>query len=167
MNSRFLLVITLVIDGIFLGMPIERTLAQEAFFKDKTIRLVVGFSAGGGFDTYSRTIARHMGKYIPGNPGIVVENMTGAASLVAANHAYKVAKPDGLTVVNFHGNQVLNQVLGKSGIEFDARKFEYLGVPSQDSGACALTKASGVTSYDEELKDADQMGWGRVGRHDV
>jgi tripartite-type tricarboxylate transporter receptor subunit TctC len=160
MNSRFLLVITLVIDGIFLGMPIERTLAQEAFFKDKTIRLVVGFSAGGGFDTYSRTIARHMGKYIPGNPGIVVENMTGAASLVAANHAYKVAKPDGLTVVNFHGNQVLNQVLGKSGIEFDARKFEYLGVPSQDSGACALTKASGVTSYDrlKNLKTPIKLG---------
>ncbi|MGH7769747.1 MAG: Bug family tripartite tricarboxylate transporter substrate binding protein [Candidatus Binatia bacterium] len=127
--------------------------AQEPFFKDKTIRIVVGFSAGGGFDTYSRVIGRYMGKHIPGNPAIVVENMTGAASLISANHVYKVAKPDGLTVLNFHGNQVLNQVIGKPGIEFDARKFEYLGVPTQDTGACALTKASGVTSY-EQLKAA-------------
>jgi tripartite-type tricarboxylate transporter receptor subunit TctC len=128
-------------------------LAQEPFFKDKTIRMVVGFSAGGGFDTYSRAIARTMGKHIPGSPAVIVENMTGAASLIAANHAYKVAKPDGLTILNFHGNQVLNQVIGKPGIEFDARRFEYLGVPTQDNGACALTKASGVTTY-ERLKAA-------------
>ena len=64
-----------------------------------------------------------------------------------------MAKPDGLTIVNFHGNQVLNQVIGKPGIEFDARKFEYIGVPSQDSGACAFTKASGITSY-EQLRTA-------------
>lgn len=118
------------------------------FYEAKTIRLVVGFSAGGGFDTYSRVIGRHLGKHIPGNPTVVVENMTGAASLVAANHVYKVAKPDGLTMLNFHGNQVVNQVIGKPGIEFDARKFEYLGVPSQDNGACAFTKASGITSLD-------------------
>lgn len=118
------------------------------FYEAKTIRLIVGFSAGGGFDTYSRVIGRHLGKHIPGNPTVVVENMTGAASLVAANHVYKVAKPDGLTMLNFHGNQVVNQVIGKPGIEFDARKFEYLGVPSQDNGACAFTKASGITSLD-------------------
>ncbi|HEY3305928.1 MAG TPA: tripartite tricarboxylate transporter substrate-binding protein [Candidatus Binatia bacterium] len=128
-------------------------LAQETFFKDKTIRVVVGFSAGGGFDTYSRVIGRYMGKHIPGNPAIIVENMTGAASLISANHVYKVAKPDGLTILNFHGNQVLNQVIGKPGIEFDARKFEYLGVPTQDSGACAFTKASGAATY-EQLKSA-------------
>jgi tripartite-type tricarboxylate transporter receptor subunit TctC len=118
------------------------------FYEGKTIRLIVGFSAGGGFDTYSRVIGRHLGKHIPGNPTVVVENMTGAASLVAANHVYKVAKPDGLTMLNFHGNQVVNQIIGKPGIEFDARKFEYLGVPSQDNGACAFTKASGITSLD-------------------
>jgi tripartite-type tricarboxylate transporter receptor subunit TctC len=121
------------------------------FYEGKTVRLVVGFSPGGGFDTYSRAIARHLGKHIPGNPTVIVENMTGAASLVAANHVYKVAKPDGLTILNFHGNQVLNQLIGKPGIEFDARKFEYLGVPTRDNGACVFTKASGITSY-ERLK---------------
>ena len=64
---------------------------------------VVGFSAGGGFDVYSRTIARHIGKHIPGNPTVIVENMTGAGSLIAANHVSKVAKPDGLTIGNING----------------------------------------------------------------
>jgi len=118
------------------------------YYEGKTIRVVVGFSAGGGFDTYSRLIARHLGKHIPGNPALIVENMPGAASLVAANHVYHVAKPDGLTIVNFHGNQVINQVIGKPGIEFDARKFEYIGIPTQDNVACAFNKASGITSFD-------------------
>ena len=149
MHSRALGILTL----LALAVDNSSVFAQEQFFKDKTIRVVVGFSAGGGFDTYSRVIARYMGKHIPGNPSLIVENMTGAASLIAANHAYKVAKPDGLTILNFHGNQVLNQVMGKPGIEFDARKFEYLGVPTQDSGACAFTKASGAATY-EQLKSA-------------
>jgi tripartite-type tricarboxylate transporter receptor subunit TctC len=123
--------------------------AQAAtYYEGKTIKLIVGFSAGGGFDSYSRLIARHLGKHIPGNPSIVVENMTGAASLVAANHVYKVVKPDGLTILNFHGNQVVNQIIGKPGIEFDARKFEYIGIPTQDNVACAFTKASGITTFD-------------------
>src|SRR6476619_1121701 len=76
--------------------------AAAPYYEGKTARIIVGFSAGGGFDTYSRLIARHLGKHIPGGPAIVVENMPGAASLVAANHVYNVAKPDGLTILNFH-----------------------------------------------------------------
>jgi tripartite-type tricarboxylate transporter receptor subunit TctC len=127
---------------------VPSTYAAAPFYEGKTIKLIVGFSAGGGFDTYSRVIGRHMGKHLPGNPTIVVENMTGAASLVATNHVYKVAKPDGLTIVNFHGNQVVNQIIGKPGIEFDARKFEYLGSPTQDNVACAFTKSSGISNFD-------------------
>jgi tripartite-type tricarboxylate transporter receptor subunit TctC len=136
--SAFLLLVVMIIPA---G-------AAAPFYEGKSIRLIVGFSAGGGFDTYSRLIGRHLGRHIPGNPAIVVENMTGAASLVAANHVYNVAKPDGLTILNFHGNQVINQVIGKPGIEFDARKFEYIGIPTQDNVACAFAKSSGVTNYD-------------------
>src|SRR5205823_3461907 len=100
--------------------------AQSRFFEGKTIRVVVGFSAGGGYDTYSRVIARHLGRHIPGKPTVIVENMPGAGSLIAANHLYKVARPDGLTVGNFAGGLVLAQVLGQQGIEFDARKFVWL-----------------------------------------
>jgi len=121
----------------------------DDFYKGKTVKIVVGFSAGGGFDTYARAISRHMSKHIPGNPGIVVENMTGAGSLIAANHVYKVAKPDGLTIGHFIGGFFLGQVLGQPGIEFDARKFEFIGAPVSDHVVCALTKASGITSVEK------------------
>ena len=77
--------------------------AQD-FYAGKTIRILVGFPAGGGFDTYSRIMARHIIKFIPGNPTVVVENVTGAGSLVAANSVYNVAKPDGLTIGNRQSN---------------------------------------------------------------
>lgn len=124
----------------------------EEFYKGKTVRLVVGFSAGGGFDIYARAIARHIGKHIPGNPSIIVENMTGAGSLIAANYIYNKAKPDGLTIGNWVGALVLQQVMGgQKGIEFDARKFEWIGLPAGDSSSCALTKAGGITSVDKWL----------------
>lgn len=122
--------------------------AADEFYRGKSVRIVVGFSAGGGFDTYARTLARHMGKHIPGNPGVVVENMTGAGSLIAANHVYKVAKPDGLTIGHFIGGLFLGQVLSQPGIEFDARKFEFIGAPISDHVVCALTKASGITTVE-------------------
>ena len=90
-----------------------------------------------------------MSKQIPGNPSVVVENMTGAGSLIAANHVYKVAKPDGLTIGHFIGGLFLGQVLGQPGIEFDARKFEFIGAPISDHVVCAMTKASGITSIEK------------------
>ena len=125
----------------------QASYAQD-FYAGKTIRIVVGFPAGGGFDTYSRIIARHINKYIPGNPTVVVDNVTGAGSLIAANSVYKAAKPDGLTIGNFIGNLISQQLFGGSGIEFDARKFEWIGVPVKDHVVCALTRASGITGVD-------------------
>ena len=143
--SKIVLNVSLVIVYFALVLPAQ---AAAPYYEGKSIRMIVGFSAGGGFDTYSRLIGRHLGRHIPGNPGVVVENMPGAASLIAANHVYNVAKPDGLTILNFHGNQVINQVIGKPGIEFDARKFEYIGIPTQDNVACAFYKPSGITTFD-------------------
>ena len=158
--------ITLAILFTF-GAWVAPAPAQESFFKGKTMRIVVGFSAGGGFDTYSRAIGRHMGKHIPGNPTIIVENMTGAASILSANHLYRIAKPDGLTIGNFHGFQILNQVLGAPGIEFDARKFEWLGVPVQDTGACALARASGINSLEQWRAAKTPVKLGGVGPGDA
>ena len=121
----------------------------QSFYEGKTVRLVVGFAPGGGFDTYARVISRHMGRHIPGNPTIVVENMTGAGSLISANHLYRVAKPDGLTIGHFNGALFLGQALGQPGIEFDARKFELIGAPIKEDAVCALTKASGITSVEK------------------
>ena len=137
--------------------------AQDSFYKGKTVRIIVGASAGGGYDTYSRTIARHMGKHIPGNPTFVVDNMPGAGFLISANYMYNIAKPDGLTIGHFIGGLFLQQLLGKPDIEFDAQRFEYIGVPAQDNYALGISKATGITSMDQWLSTKTIVKLGGVG----
>jgi tripartite-type tricarboxylate transporter receptor subunit TctC len=138
--------------------------AQDSFYKGQTVRVIVGASAGGGYDTYSRTIARHIGKHIPGNPTFVVENMPGAGFLISANYMYKVAKPDGLTIGHFIGGLFLQQLLGKPGIEFDAAKFEYIGVPTQDNYVIGVSKKNtGVSTMDQWMKSKTVVKLGGVG----
>ena len=92
MNKKFPYVVKLVIGFVSVGVLIvgasTGALGQE-FYKGKVIRLVVGYAPGGGYDTYTRAIARHLGKHIPGNPITMVQNMTGAGSLIAANYIYR------------------------------------------------------------------------------
>ena len=142
--------IGLVTLSLFLLVAFGSTARGQEFYNNKTIRIVVGFSPGGGMDIYARAIGRHLGKNIPGKPNVIVENMPGAGSLIAANYLYKQAKPDGLTIGSWIGGLVLQQVIGgQKGIEFDARKFEWIGVPAGDSSSCAVTKAGGVTSIEQ------------------
>ena len=142
---------------------IQTSPAQEQFYKGKTLRMIVGTSAGGGFDTYTRTLARHFGKHVPGQPAIVVENMPGAGHLIAANHMYKVAKPDGLTVGHFHGGWFLYQLFHRPGIEFDAKQFEFIGSPIKESRVCAFTKTSGITSVERWLASKTPVKIGGIG----
>lgn len=139
------------------------TSAQDSFYKGKTVRIIVGAAAGGGYDTYSRTIARHMGKHVPGNPTFVVDNMPGAGFLIAANHIYRVAKPDGLTIGHFIGGLFLQQLLGKPGIEFEALKFEFVGVPTQDNYVLGISKSLGITSIEQWLSSKTVVKLGGVG----
>jgi tripartite-type tricarboxylate transporter receptor subunit TctC len=143
--------------------PSMAALAQESFYKGKTIRMVVATSAGGGFDTYTRTLVRHLGKFIPGHPSLIVENMPGAGHLIGANHIYKVAKPDGLTIGHFQGGLFLYQLLSPPGIEFDAAKFRFIGAPVTDNRACAFTKASGITSVERWLASKTPVKLGGIG----
>jgi tripartite-type tricarboxylate transporter receptor subunit TctC len=148
---RILAVVLTVVVAISLAMASFVSAASDEFYRGKVIRIVVGFSAGGGFDTYARSVSRTMGKYIPGNPTIVVENMTGAGSLIAANHVYKVAKPDGLTIGAFNGNQILNQLVGAQGIEFDARKMGWVGAPGYNHDLCLLNQKTGIANAEQWL----------------
>jgi tripartite-type tricarboxylate transporter receptor subunit TctC len=148
---------------IWLFLAAASAHAQDSFYQGKTLRIIVGASAGGGYDTYSRTIAKHMSKHIAGNPGIVVDNMPGAGFLISANHMYKVAKPDGLTIGHFIGGLFLQQLLGKPGVEFDARKFEYMGVPTQDNYMLAVHKSTGITSIEQWLSSKTPVKLGGVG----
>lgn len=136
--------------------------AGDRFFEGKTIRVVVGLEAGGGFDTTARLLARHMGKYIPGNPTLVVENMPGAGSRVAANFLYKVAQPDGLTFGVFNEVQVLQQAIGAADIEFDARKFSWLGSAFSAQIVCLARKDSGFTKI-EDAQGSKQLIVGSTG----
>jgi tripartite-type tricarboxylate transporter receptor subunit TctC len=133
------------------------------FYQGKTIRIIVGLAAGGGYDLYARTLARHLGKHIPGNPAVVVENMTGAGSIIAANYLYKIAKPDGLTIGHYLGGIALQQLLGKSGIEFDALKFKYIGVPAQDSFIIGVHKSTGITDVNAWIASKQMVKFGGIG----
>ncbi len=137
--------------------------ADDGFYKGKSMRMIVAFSPGGGFDTYTRAIARHMGKHIPGNPSIIVENMTGAGGFIHANYMYQQARPDGLTIGNNIGGLTLQQIMGAKGAKFDGRKFEYLGAPSVDNPVCALTKASGITNMEQWFAAKEPIRLGGVG----
>jgi tripartite-type tricarboxylate transporter receptor subunit TctC len=145
MNKKYFF--TIIVAAFFLTAGVA--LAAPSYYEGKTIRIIVGYSAGGGFDSYARVIARHMAKHIPGNPTIIVENMTGAGSLISANYLYKVAKPDGLTIGHFEGGLFFRQVLQEPGVEFDARKYVYLGSAIREECAYAFSKKSGITSMEK------------------
>jgi tripartite-type tricarboxylate transporter receptor subunit TctC len=161
----------LVLLSLVLQPSEQLAYSAAPFYEGKAIRIIVGTSPGGGYDTYTRLIARHFGKYIPGKPTIVVDNMPGAGGLVSANHLFKVAKPDGLTIGHFVGGQFLQQLLGKPGIEFDALKFEYIGVPAQDNFIFGVAKTTGITSIDQWLASKTAIKFGAItvgdGTYDV
>ena len=142
-------VLALSATALVLALAGSHPLEAQSFFAGRTVRIVVGLAPGGGFDTYARLLARHLGKHIPGNPAIIVENMTGAGGLISANHLYRVAKPDGLSLAHVPGTLLLAQVLGQPGIEFDARRFEYIGATLKEEVVCSMTRASGITSIEQ------------------
>jgi tripartite-type tricarboxylate transporter receptor subunit TctC len=152
----------LLVTAIAVGLSTATAQSQESFFKGKTIRIIVGLAPGGGYDTYSRLIARHLGKHIPGNPTFVVENMEGAGSVIAANHIFQASRPDGLTIGHVLGGLFLQQLIGKAGIEFDGRKFEYIGAPAQDNFMIGLSKATGITSIEKWLASKTVIKFGGV-----
>jgi len=159
MNHRLFSLVSIVVGLVLIHTV---TFAAAPFYEGKTIRIIVGAQAGGGFDLHARVIARHMGKHIPGNPTIVVENMVGAGGLIAANHIYKVAKPDGLTFGHFNGGNFVDQVMGQPGIEFDARKFEFIGASVMDYVVFAFTKASGITSVEKWMASKTPVRMGGI-----
>ncbi len=128
-NSIFgLAVISAVTIVVFGSIFSARLQAQSTlFYKDKTIRIIVGFSAGGLYDHYARILARHMGKHIPGNPNIIVQNMPGAGSLTATSYVFGVAKPDGLTLGMPGSGIYLDQMLGRKEVIDRVKKLSKLG----------------------------------------
>jgi len=105
--------------------------AQETSYQGKTIRVVVGFTSGGFYDRWSRLLARFVPKHLPGNPEMIVQNMPGAGGLIAANHVYNVARPDGLTMGMVSYGMYLDQLVGRQEVQYDVRKFKWIGSPEK------------------------------------
>ena len=111
-------------------LAVSAAQAQAPFFQGKTIRIVTGYPAGDVNDLWPRLIARHMGKYIPGNPSFIVQNMPGASSMIAANYVYGVAKPDGLTLGWIGPTLYFDQMVGRKEARYDWAKYSFIGSPS-------------------------------------
>jgi tripartite-type tricarboxylate transporter receptor subunit TctC len=127
-----LLVFALLTLYPFNPLTVTSVFAQESFYKGQTIKIIVGFTPGGFYDRWGRLFARYMGKYIPGNPEIIVQNMPTASSLVATNYVYSVAKPDGLSIVMPSNNIYLDQLVGRKEVQFDVRKFHWIGTQEKN-----------------------------------
>ena len=125
--------------------------AVANFYRGKSIRIIVGFTAGGGYDQYSRLIGRHISKYIPGNPNVIVDNMAGAGSIIAANHMFNAAPKDGTVIGNISGPIILEQLFGNPAVQFDMGKFRYLAVPVSETYVFIVTRKPGITKFDEML----------------
>src|SRR2546426_6495732 len=123
MTGALVLVAVLVVPGQ----------SQQPLFAGKTVTIIVGYNPGGGYDLVARLIARYLPKYLPGNPTVIVQNMPGANSIIAANHVYTVAKPDGLTIGAFNRNLILGQLVKAPGIRFDMTKFAWVGSPASET----------------------------------
>ena len=124
--------------------------SSSNFYKGRVVQIVVGFTAGGGYDLYARVLARHIGKHIPGNPVVTTQNMPGAGSLKAANYLYNVATKDGTVFGTFDRGLAMERLLGRTaGERFDAAKFTWLGSVTDEPSVCAFSARSGIRTWQD------------------
>jgi hypothetical protein len=129
------------------------------FYAHKSIRVLIGYSTGGGYDLYARELAKYMGKYIPGTPTLLPENMPGAGSLRAANYLYAAAPKDGTVIGTFSRGLLMEGLLNHSqGVMYDATKFTWLGSVTDEVSVCAFSNASGVQTWQDMLDKSYTIG---------
>jgi len=126
--------------------------AAADFYRGKIVRIVVGFPPGGGADVYSRLIARHLGRFVPGNPTLTVSNMPGAGSIIAGNHIFNSGAKDGTEIGMLNGAAILEQLFESSGVHFDMAKFRYLAVPVNETYVMIVARQAGITKFTEVLE---------------
>ena len=162
MKSKTWLVLIVMTALPFLGGA-PWVLAADDFYKGKTIRFVVGFAPGGGYDLAARVVGRHIGKHISGNPAVVVENMTGAGSLIAANYTYNSAKPDGSFVGIWNSAYVLRQAMGDRAVRLDARKLNWIGSPTKGTPVCGIMGFTGLKTLKDVIAANREIKVGATG----
>jgi tripartite-type tricarboxylate transporter receptor subunit TctC len=148
-----------VLSAIALLLP-QPTRAQPVadFYRGKTVTLTVGYSAGGGYDTYARILAHHMGRHIPGQPTIVVQNAPGAGSMRAANTIYNVAPKDGTAFGMFGRGIALEPLIGTSPAQFEATKFLWLGSGTEEAAVVVIRAEKGIKTWADMLTKPFTVG---------
>lgn len=170
MNSRFLSRFVLAlflpvwtfpaVASLFAATP-EPAVAH--FYRGKVVRIVVGFPPGGGADVYTRVIARHLGRFVPGNPTLAVTNMPGAGSMIAANHLFNTAPTDGTEIGMLNGAVILEQLFGSPGVRFDMARFRYLAVPVNETYVMIVARRSGIAKFSDLVgPDANSIVLGAI-----
>jgi tripartite-type tricarboxylate transporter receptor subunit TctC len=144
-----------------LAPGVAKARAAADFYKGKTLSLIAGFPPGGGYDTYVRVLARHYGRFLPGQPSVVASNMPGAGSLTAANTIYAKYAPDGLALAMFASSAAMEPLIGNKSALFDPAKFSWIGSMSQDVAYCGVWQhPGGATTFDEMLTKETIIGGG-------
>jgi tripartite-type tricarboxylate transporter receptor subunit TctC len=137
--------------------------AQSNFYQGKSIRVVRGGQPGDLYDLWTRLIAQHLGKHIPGNPDVMVQNMPGAGSVIAANYVYNVAKPDGLTLGSLNSAIYMDQVIGRKEVQFDWAKFNWIGTPEATELLFIIRGDSPYKTIEDLRKGTDPPKCGSTG----
>src|SRR5262249_7947901 len=135
----------------------------EEVYRGKTTQFIVGGSAGGGYDTYTRLIARYFSQYVPGKPATIVQNMPGAAMLISANYTYNSAPRDGTVIGHWSGPLILQHMMGNPAVQFDGRRVGWLGVPPADQLGCIASERSGIRTADDWRKSKTRVKLGAIG----
>jgi tripartite-type tricarboxylate transporter receptor subunit TctC len=149
------------------AQPAAQNVTNESsiasFYRGKVVRIVVGFPPGGGADVYSRLLARHLGRFIPGNPTLAVTNMPGAGSIIAGNHIFNNGARDGSEIGMLNGAVILEQLFANPGVHFDMGRFRYLAVPVNETYVMIVTRQSGIAKFSELIgKNAKQITLGAI-----
>ncbi|KAA3620255.1 MAG: hypothetical protein DWQ08_15515, partial [Proteobacteria bacterium] len=156
--SRAVALLVVSAGGLMVGW------CAAADFEGETVTIVVPYSAGGGTDLYARVVARHVGRHLPGEPEVIVENRPGAAGAVGMNYLLLAAPRDGFTIVIDSRAGVFDQVLGRSQLAADVRVIQWLGAPTTFAAACYVSDATGATTLDDVAAGSDTISMGGLRR---
>jgi tripartite-type tricarboxylate transporter receptor subunit TctC len=143
--------------GLLFAVPTHAA-SVEDFYKGRTLSIIIGYSVGGGYDTYGRLLSRYIGDHIPGRPSVVPQNMPGAGSLKAANYIYGVAPKDGTAIATFGRTIPVAPLLAAAGATFDATKLAWLGSISRDTSLCVTSAKSAVKNWSDFLTKPSTLG---------
>jgi tripartite-type tricarboxylate transporter receptor subunit TctC len=151
----FLPAMLLALAGPVHAQPVEE------FYRGKTVTILVGFTAGGGYDVYARLLGRHIGRHIPGNPSVVVQNMPGAGSLKATQYVYGLAAKDGLTLATVSRGMATDPLLNDA--KFDATRLAWIGSVTSETSICATWQTSPIKTWDDMFKREFTLGGSATG----